>query len=108
MQDEDGIGGCREGSIPSFFKMRVIIRKCPAGLFQSSALLSGGEDADIQFGESAGSQCGFKAFIYDRASCTGRFSGPTAAAAHVFQCALERDPAPQHLGGIVEEMLFVS
>jgi hypothetical protein len=26
----------------------------------------------------------------------------------VLQCALERDPASQHLRGIVEEMLFVS
>lgn len=107
MKDEDRIRGSREGPIPSFFKMCVIIRKCPAGLFQSSALLPGGEDADIELRESAGSQSGFKPFIYDRAGCSGRPGRPPAAAAHVFQCALKRDPAPQHLGGIVEEMLFV-
>jgi len=107
MQDEDRIGGCRERPGPSFFKMRVIIRKRTTSLLQSSALFTCGEDAGIQFRESAGSQGGCKAFMNVSACCTGRLSGPPAAAAHVFQCALERDSAPQHLRGIVEEVLFV-
>ena len=107
MQDEDRIERCRDRAISALCELRIVVCQLPTGFLQSSALFSGGKDFPVNDGKSTSLQRDIEVDGKSRGGGAGRSCCTVPPTGELFPCLGEGDSAPEHLGGVVEEVLFV-
>ena len=107
MEEEKRIERSSDGALASAFQIRVVARQLPTGLFETATLFAGCQDFPIHNRESPFLQGGIESGGDPGGDSAGGRGRSVASKRKIFQCALKRQPASEHLRHIMEEVLFI-